>query len=175
MEIEVVKIDKTIIECGVNELITFRFSNLNNYNVSVTFYEEVWVDGQCKQDGFSEENYRELSLKSNEIISGSCSFADSFYIGSKIKRGNKTMVLTHFDLKNISVIVNEAGGKITDLTRLTWYVTDKAEYVSNQKKVGEVYRKILGNHFPAMTMVVVSALVEDEALIEIEATAIIPN
>ena len=78
-------------------------------------------------------------------------------------------------LKNISVIVNEAGGKITDLTRLTWYVTDKAEYVSNQKKVGEVSRKILGNHFPAMTMVVVSALVEDEALIEIEATAIIAN
>ena len=78
-------------------------------------------------------------------------------------------------LKNISAIVNEAGGNITDLTRLTWYVTDKAEYVSNQKKVGEVYRKILGNHFPAMTMVVVSALVEDEALIEIEATAIIPN
>ena len=104
-EIEGVKIDKTIIECGVNELITFRFSNLNNYNVSVTFYEEVWVDGQCKQDGFSEENYRELSLKSNEIISGSCSFANSFYIGSKIKRGNKTMVLTHFDLKNISVII----------------------------------------------------------------------
>ena len=69
MEIEGVKIDKTIIECGVNELITFRFSNLNNYNVSVTFYEEVWVDGQCKQDGFSEENYRELSLKANEIIS----------------------------------------------------------------------------------------------------------
>jgi len=100
-----VKIDKTIIECGVNELITFRFSNLNNYNVSVTFYEEVWVDGQCKQDGFSEENYREFSLKSNEIISGSCSFANSFYIGSKIKRGNKTMVLTHFDLKNISVII----------------------------------------------------------------------
>ena len=78
-------------------------------------------------------------------------------------------------LKNISAIVIEAGGKITDLTRLTWYVTDKAEYVSNQKKVGEVYREILGNHFPAMTMVVVSALVEDEALIEIEATAIIPN
>ncbi len=105
MEIEGVKIDKTIIECGVNELITFRFSNLNNYNVSVTFYEEVWVDGLCKQDGFSEENYRGLSLKANEIISGSCSFADSFYIGSKIKRGNKTMVLTHFDLKNISVII----------------------------------------------------------------------
>ena len=67
-----------------------------------------------------------------------------------------------------------AGGEIPHLTRLTWFVTDKAEYVANQRKVGEVYRKILGNHFPAMTMVVVNALVEDEALIEIEATAIIP-
>jgi enamine deaminase RidA (YjgF/YER057c/UK114 family) len=78
-------------------------------------------------------------------------------------------------LKNISTIVVEAGGKVTDLTRLTWYVTDKATYVSNQRQVGEIYRKILGNHFPAMTMVVVTALVEDEALIEIEAIAIIPK
>ena len=78
-------------------------------------------------------------------------------------------------LKNISTIVVEAGGKVTDLTRLTWYVTDKTTYVSNQRQVGEIYRKILGNHFPAMTMVVVTALVEDEALIEIEAIAIIPK
>ena len=66
MEIEGVKIDKTIIECGVNELITFRFSNLNNYNVSVAFYEEVWVDGLCKQDEFSVDS--KFSLKENEII-----------------------------------------------------------------------------------------------------------
>ena len=77
-------------------------------------------------------------------------------------------------LKNIVTIVETAGGEIPHLTRLTWFVTDKAEYVANQRKVGEIYRKILGNHFPAMTMVVVNALVEDEALIEIEATAIIP-
>lgn len=78
-------------------------------------------------------------------------------------------------LKNITAIVKEAGGQIEDLTRLTWYVTDKAEYLANQKKVGEIYRSVLGNHFPAMTMVVVTALVEDEALIEIEATAVIPK
>jgi len=78
-------------------------------------------------------------------------------------------------LKNITAIVKEAGGQIEDLTRLTWYVTDKAEYLANQKKVGAIYRSVLGNHFPAMTMVVVTALVEDEALIEIEATAVIPK
>ena len=76
-------------------------------------------------------------------------------------------------LKNITAIVKEAGGQIEDLTRLTWYVTDKAEYLANQKKVGEIYRSVLGNHFPAMTMVVMNALVENEALIEIEATAVI--
>ena len=78
-------------------------------------------------------------------------------------------------LRNITAIVKEAGGQIEDLTRLTWYVTDKAEYLANQKKVGEIYRSVLGNHFPAMTMVVVTALVENEALIEIEATAVIPK
>ena len=78
-------------------------------------------------------------------------------------------------LKNIAAIVKEAGGQIEDLTRLTWYVTDKAEYLANQKKVGAIYRSVLGNHFPAMTMVVVTALVENEALIEIEATAVIPK
>ena len=78
-------------------------------------------------------------------------------------------------LKNIAAIVKEAGGQIEDLTRLTWYVTDKAEYLANQKKVGAIYRSVLGNHFPTMTMVVVTALVEDEALIEIEATAVIPK
>jgi hypothetical protein len=106
-EIEGVKIDKTIIECGVNELLTFRFINLNDYDVSVSFYEEVWIDGVCKQDGASQEYFRVISLKSNEIISGSCSFTSSFYIGNKIKRGTKTMVLTNFDLKNISVIIEK--------------------------------------------------------------------
>lgn len=74
-------------------------------------------------------------------------------------------------LRNILAVVNAAGGTAEDITRLTWYVTDKADYVAHQREVGQAYRDVLGRHFPAMTMVVVEALVEDEALVEIEATA----
>lgn len=76
-------------------------------------------------------------------------------------------------LKNIVAVVEQAGGSVTDITRLTWFVIDKKEYVARQKEVGEVYRRVLGRHFPAMTMVVVAGLIEDEALIEIEATAVL--
>ena len=74
-------------------------------------------------------------------------------------------------LQNIRDVVEAAGGTPEDITRLTWYVTDKKTYLAHQREVGEGYRKVMGRHFPAMTMVVVSALVEDEALVEIEATA----
>ncbi len=76
-------------------------------------------------------------------------------------------------LRNIVDVIEAAGGKIEDLVRLTWYVVDKQEYVARQREVGEVYRRVLGRHFPAMTMVVVAGLVEDEALLEIEATAVL--
>lgn len=76
-------------------------------------------------------------------------------------------------LRNVLAVVEAAGGHASDLTRLTWYVTDKTEYLARQREVGEAYRKVLGRHFPAMTMVVVAGLVEDEALVEIEATAVI--
>ena len=76
-------------------------------------------------------------------------------------------------LKNIVAVVEGAGGRVEDITRLTWYVVDKKEYMARQREVGEVYRRVLGRHFPAMTMVVVAGLVEDEALVEIEATAVL--
>lgn len=76
-------------------------------------------------------------------------------------------------LKNIRAVVEAAGGAVDDIVRLTWYVTDKKEYAARQREVGQAYRRVFGKHFPAMTMVVVSALVEDEALVEIEATAAI--
>ncbi|QFS84949.1 RutC family protein (plasmid) [Roseivivax sp. THAF40] len=78
-------------------------------------------------------------------------------------------------LKNIRDVVEAAGGSVTDIARLTWYVTDKTEYLAHQKEIGAAYRDVMGYHFPAMTMVVVSALVEDEAKIEIEATAVLPD
>lgn len=76
-------------------------------------------------------------------------------------------------LSNIVDVVIAAGGKIEDITRLTWFVIDKTEYVARQREVGQVYRKVLGRHFPAMSMLVVAGLVEDDALLEIEATAYI--
>ncbi len=77
-------------------------------------------------------------------------------------------------LRNILEVVMTAGGQARDITRLTWYVTDKEEYLAHQAEVGKAYRDVMGYHFPAMTMVVVSALVEDQARIEIEATAVLP-
>ena len=76
-------------------------------------------------------------------------------------------------LQNIADILATAGATPEDLVRLTWYVTDKSEYLAHQREVGEAYRRIIGRHFPAMTMVVVSALVEDAAVVEIEATAVL--
>jgi enamine deaminase RidA (YjgF/YER057c/UK114 family) len=76
-------------------------------------------------------------------------------------------------LRNILDVVLAAGGQASDITRLTWYVIDKKEYVSRQREVGEVYRRVLGRHFPAMSLLVISGLIEDGALLEIEATAVI--
>ncbi|RUM27615.1 RidA family protein [Rhizobium vallis] len=78
-------------------------------------------------------------------------------------------------LSNVAEIVKAAGGEITDIGRLTWFVKDKAEYLAKQKEVGAAYRRVFGKHFPAMSMIVIKDLVEDEALIEIEGTAYIPS
>ena len=76
-------------------------------------------------------------------------------------------------LINIVTILEEAGGKINNLVRFTWYIKDKQEYINNQKEIGIAYQKIMGQHFPAMAMVVVKDLIEEEAVLEIEATAVI--
>ena len=74
-------------------------------------------------------------------------------------------------LANIREIVETAGGQVSDVTRLTWFVTDKKEYLAHQAEVGTAYRDVFGRHFPAMSVIVISELIEDEALVEIEATA----
>ena len=77
-------------------------------------------------------------------------------------------------LKNIVAVLNAAGGKPEHIARLTWYVTDKKEYLSRLVDVGAAYRRTLGSVFPTMSLVQVVALVEDRAKVEIEATAVIP-
>ena len=76
-------------------------------------------------------------------------------------------------LRNILDVVEAAGGAADSITRLTWFITDKKEYLARQREVGEAYRRVLGRHFPAMSVVVVAGLIEDEALVEIEATAVL--
>lgn len=77
-------------------------------------------------------------------------------------------------LRNIVAVLDEAGARPEHLTRMTWYILDKRECLARQKELGVVYRDILGRTFPAMAMVQVSALMEDRAKVEIEATAVIP-
>lgn len=76
-------------------------------------------------------------------------------------------------LRNIVDVLAVAGGKPEHITRMTWYVVDKAEYLACQKEIGAAYREVIGNHFPAMALVQVVALIEDRARVEIEATAVL--
>ena len=78
-------------------------------------------------------------------------------------------------LANIVALVAEAGGGPEHITRLTWFVTDKKDYLSHLRELGDAYRAVMGKHFPAMTLVQVVALVEDLAKVEIEATAVVPH
>ena len=74
-------------------------------------------------------------------------------------------------LRNILNIVEAAGGQASDITRLTWFVIDKREYLARQREVGAAYRRVLGRHFPAMSLLIIKDLIEEGALLEIEATA----
>ena len=78
-------------------------------------------------------------------------------------------------IKNILEVLAQANGKPEHIVRLTWYVLDKREYMSALKAVGDAYRELMGRHYPTMAVVQVSGLVEDEARLEIEATAVVPE
>ena len=78
-------------------------------------------------------------------------------------------------IKNIISVLHEAGGKPEHIVRLTWYVLDKQEYLGALKDVGAAYRELMGKHYPTMAVVQVGGLVEDQARLEIEATAVIPE
>jgi enamine deaminase RidA (YjgF/YER057c/UK114 family) len=80
----------------------------------------------------------------------------------------------HQTLSNIRAVLAEAGATPEHLVRLTWYVADMDVYLASLKDVGAIYREVIGPHYPAMAVVQVTRLVEAEALIEIEATAVLP-
>ncbi|UOM33982.1 RidA family protein [Acuticoccus sp. I52.16.1] len=78
-------------------------------------------------------------------------------------------------LKNVIAVVREAGGEVEHIARLTWYVRSVDTYRASLGELGAVYRELMGRHYPAMALVGVADLVEPKALVEIEATAIIPD
>ena len=78
-------------------------------------------------------------------------------------------------LRNIVAVLAQAGGGARHIVRLNWYVTDKGAYVAQRKEIGAAYRRIIGKHYPAMTLLVVAGLLEEGALVEIEATAVVPK
>ncbi len=78
-------------------------------------------------------------------------------------------------LANVLAVVEAAGGEARHIARLTWYVTDMDAYRSRLDELGPAYRSVMGKHFPAMAVVQVTSLVEEQAMVEIEATAILPE
>ncbi|PWC33389.1 RidA family protein [Azospirillum sp. TSO35-2] len=78
-------------------------------------------------------------------------------------------------LANIVAVLAEAGAGPQHVTSLTWYVTDKADYLASRKAIGAAYREVMGRHFPAMAVVQVTALMEDRAKVEIQAHAVVPD
>jgi enamine deaminase RidA (YjgF/YER057c/UK114 family) len=78
-------------------------------------------------------------------------------------------------LKNIVAVLAVAGAAPSHIVRMTWFVTDKREYQGALQAIGEQYRAVIGLHYPAMSVVAVTGLVEDGARVEIEATAVVPH
>lgn len=76
---------------------------------------------------------------------------------------------------NLKAVVESAGGTVTDVVKFTIYVTDKAAYKSNLRAIGAAYRNVFGKHYPAMTLVEIKSLYDDDALVEIEGFAVIGN
>lgn len=77
-------------------------------------------------------------------------------------------------LRNVVAVLRAGGAGPEHLVRLTWYVTDRAAYLAARRAIGAAYRETVGAHYPAMSVVVVAGLLEERALVEIEATAVVP-
>jgi enamine deaminase RidA (YjgF/YER057c/UK114 family) len=78
-------------------------------------------------------------------------------------------------LSNVVAVLAEAGAGPEHVVRLTWYVTDRDEYLGSAKEIGLAYREVMGRHYPAMAVVAVAGLIEADAKVEIEATAVVPD
>ncbi|MCH7796792.1 MAG: RidA family protein [Proteobacteria bacterium] len=92
---------------------------------------------------------------------------------SQVFRSDDLVEQVRQALKNTLAVLAEAGAGPEQVVRMTWYITDKRDYLDRSKEIGAVYRALMGRHYPAMAMVEVSALMEDRAKVEIETTAVL--
>ncbi len=111
-----------------------------------------------------------MTAKGRVIVTGGCVGWDEH---GKFAEGLAAQ--TRKTLENIVAIIAEAGAEPRHIVRLTWYVTDMEDYLALQRDIGAAYREVMGKHFPAMAVVQVVRLVEKQALVEIEATAVLPE
>lgn len=124
-------------------------------------------EGWAKPIGYSNgiaANGRQVFVGGQIGWNDQCQFETDDFIG-QVKQ----------TLENVVAVLAEAGAMPEHITTMTWYFTDKAEYLANLKGIGQVYREVIGRHFPAMAAIQVVALIEDRAKIEIQATAVIPE
>ena len=81
---------------------------------------------------------------------------------------------TRQTLQNIVAVLATGNSGPEHMVRMTWYIVDKQDYLAKRREIGRVYREIMGSHFPSMTLVQVADLLEDQAKVEIEVTAVVP-
>lgn len=125
---------------------------------------DSWAAPKGYSNGMLMEPGRLLFVAGQVAWDGDCQIVSSDF-GAQFRQA----------LENVVTVVREAGGTPEHIGRLTIYVTDKSLYLAETREVGAGYREVMGKHFPAMALVEVKGLVEDGALIEIEATAVIPS
>jgi len=124
--------------------------------------------GWAKPKGFS--NGIAVKGVTTVFVAGQIAFNSENVIQEKTFAGQFRQTL-----KNTVAVLAEAGAKPEHIVRMTWYITDKKEYLGAIKDVGAAYRDLIGRHYPAMAVVQVVALMEDEAKVEIETTAVVPE
>ena len=97
------------------------------------------------------------------------------WTGEQVFESDDFVAQTEQALKNILAVLECGGARAEHLVRLTWFVVDKREYADRASEVGAAYRRVIGKHYPAMTLVEVKSLLEPRAKVEIEATAVAPR
>ncbi len=128
-----------------------------------TLQPEGWLAPRGYANGI-EASGRQIYVGGQIGWNGQCQFETDDLV-AQIKQA----------LSNCVAVVAAGGGLPGHIVRMTWYLRDKKEYVARLKEIGSVYRDVMGRHYPAMSAVQVADLIEDEAKIEIEVTAVVPS